>query len=314
MDLSIILVNWNAVDYLQDCIGSIYENTSGVELEVIVVDNSSTKGDVDTLKVPFPKILIIRSSENLGFARANNLGFTHSSAPYILLLNPDTKLVGPAINILWAAIKNLPDAGIVGCKHVNPDLTVQTTTIQKFPTIINQILNIEYLRLRWPACGLWNIAPLFSDSCLPVVVDVIPGACMLIKRDVFAAVGGFSEDYFMYGEDIDLNFKVARTGLRNYYIPRAVIIHYGGRSSTQQRASQWATTMKFRAMGHFYLKNHGHMYAAAYRVAMGTCAIVRLVLIGLAFPTGNMVWDKQAIRSALSKWSAVLKWALQPQA
>jgi N-acetylglucosaminyl-diphospho-decaprenol L-rhamnosyltransferase len=310
MDLSIIIVNWNALDYLHDCIASIHEHTRGIDFEIIVVDNASNKGNIDDLKMTFPQVTIIKSQQNIGFARANNLGYQHAKGSYLLFLNPDTRLVGEAINIMLESIEFLADAGIVGCRQVNPDLTVQTTSIQKFPTISNQILNIEYLRLRWPACPLWNIAPLFCDNPLPVVVDVIPGACMLLRREVFERVEMFSEEYFMYAEDIDLNYKVARNGLRNYYISDAVIIHYGGRSSSQKSVNQWATMMKYRAMGQYYTKNHGLVYATIYRTAMGISAFGRLFMIALAFPFGNILWSRQALRLATHKWGAVLKWSL----
>jgi GT2 family glycosyltransferase len=310
MELSIIIVNWNALDYLRECIASIYENTNGINFEIIVVDNASSKGDIDTLKMLFPEVIIIKSRQNLGFARANNLGCRQAIGEYVLFLNPDTRLVGPAINILLDRIHTLPDAGIVGCRQVNPDLTVQTTSIQKFPTIFKQILNIEYLRLSWPACPLWNIAPLFRDNPLPVMVDVIPGACMLLRRDLFEEVGMFSEEYFMYAEDIDLNYKVARTGLKNYYVSDAVIIHYGGRSSAQKSVNQWAIMMTYRAMDQYYSKNYGRAYAALYRTVMGVCAIGRIVLIAFAFPLGNVLWSRQALRLAIQKWGAVLKWSL----
>ncbi|MHB8652846.1 MAG: glycosyltransferase family 2 protein [Terriglobia bacterium] len=309
MDLSIIFVNWNAVDYLCECITSIYENTKDISLEIIVFDNASPDGNVDTLKEPFPQITIIKSPENLGFAKANNLGFKHSTGALVLILNPDTKLVGPAINLLVDEMKKWPDAGIIGGRHLSPDLTVQTTSIQKFPSILSEVLSIEYLRLRWPHFRLWDIAPLFSSSREVVQVEVIPGACMLLRREVFENVGGFSEDYFIYAEDIDLNVKVARTGLKNYYVPEATIIHYGGKSSSQQKVSQWATVMKLRAMGQFYVKNHGRAYAAMYRAAMGACAVIRVVLMTLAYPVGVLLRKKDVLRSALEKWTVVLKWA-----
>jgi N-acetylglucosaminyl-diphospho-decaprenol L-rhamnosyltransferase len=312
MDLSIIIVNWNSVAYARECISSVYENTHDMSFEIIVVDNASPDGDVDALKATFSRVKIIKSLLNVGFARANNLGFEHSCGTYVLLLNPDTKLVGPAITTLWKWLKAHPEAGIVGCKHVSPDFTVQTTTIQTFPTIVNQMFNIERLRLLWPKCPLWRIGALFSEDRKPTAVDVIPGACMLMTRELFASVGMFSDDYFMYGEDIDLNFKVHRAGFKNYYIPDAVIIHYGGRSSSQQRVNHWATTMKFKAMTQYYTKNHSPMYAAMYRVAMMGCAVARLLLIALAYPLGRFFVDAQALSSAAGRWSTVLKAAAWP--
>jgi N-acetylglucosaminyl-diphospho-decaprenol L-rhamnosyltransferase len=309
MQLSIIIVNWNALDYLNECVASIFEHTSGITIELIIVDNASTKGDVRTLNEAFPGIRIILSKENLGFSRANNLGFRHSSGEYVLLLNPDTKLLNPAINLMLDRIESLPDAGIVGCRHVNPDLTVQTTSIQKFPTILNELLNIEYLRLRWPGCPLWDISPLFDGSVSPLRVDVIPGACMLLRREVYEQAGLLSEDYFMYAEDIDLNAKVARMGLKSYYIPDAVIIHYGGRSSDQHRQSQWATMMQYHAMAQYYAKHYGRFYAAMYRAAVGAAAVARLMILALAFPLRRNVRKTQSIAAAFQKWGAVLKWA-----
>lgn len=306
MELSIISVNWNSLNYLRECIASIYEYTTGLSFEIVVVDNASPEGGVETLKRQFPGITIIKSSENLGFARANNLGVRQASGDYVLLLNPDTKLTGRAINIMMDRIKELPDAGIVGCRMLNTDLSVQTTSIQKFPTIANQLLNIEYLRLRWPACPLWDIAPLFTRSDHPVKVEVIPGACMLLKREVFEKVGMLSEDYFMYAEDLDLNYKVRSLGLSNYYVGEAEIIHHGGRSSSRQRVSQWSTIMKYKAMLRFYRKSRGRLYSVLYRAAMGMAAVGRLVLLACAFPFA----DRETVRSASAKWSTVLKWAI----
>jgi N-acetylglucosaminyl-diphospho-decaprenol L-rhamnosyltransferase len=306
MELSIICVNWNSLEYLRECVRSVYAETKGIDFEIIVVDNASPEGGIDTLRDEFPQIKIVKSPDNLGFARANNLGFQDSSGQYVLLLNPDTRLAGPAINQLLNAIKSLPDAGIVGGKLLNSDLSVQTQAIQKFPTILNQLLNIEALRLRWPRCPLWALGPLFEKNELPVRVDVIPGACMLMRREVFAKVGMFSDDYFMYGEDLDLNYKVKLIGLSSYYVGEAEIIHHGGRSSSRQKVSQWSTVMKYKAMLCFYRKSRGKLYGSCYRAAMASSAVGRLILLGLMFPVG----DREAIRWTAAKWSTILKWAI----
>ena len=305
MDLSIICVNWNSLAYLRECVASVYQNTRDISLEIIVVDNASPEGGIDALKETFPELIIIKSSENLGFARANNLGFQHSTGEYVLLLNPDTLLSGPAINILLSGARALPDAGVVGGKLLNSDLSVQTQAIQKFPTITNQLVNIESLRLRWPAFPLWDIAPLFIKNGHPVKVDVIPGACMLLRSEVFKKVGMFTEDYFMYAEDIDLNWKVRALGLSNYYLEDAEIIHHGGRSSSRQKVSQWSTLMMYTAMLRYYEKNRSPLYASLYRTAMGVSAVVRLFILAIMSPFA----DKEVIEAASAKWRTVLKWA-----
>src|SRR6266496_952983 len=175
MDLSIIYVNWNSVDYIRESIDSVYQNTSGLKFEIVVVDNASPEGGIDALREKFPDIITIKSSTNVGFAGANNLGFRQSVGEYVLFLNPDTRLVGPAINVMLERFKGMPDAGIVGCRLLNSDLSVQITAIQRFPTILNQLLDLEYLQMRWPNCSLWSIAPLFDPEVRTSKVEVISG-------------------------------------------------------------------------------------------------------------------------------------------
>ncbi len=305
-ELSIIFVNWNSLDYLLECIASIYEHTYGFSFEIIVVDNASPEGGIECVTQKFPAVRLIRSERNIGFAGANNLGFKRAVGRHILLLNPDTRLICPAINIMLDRLKALPYAGIVGCKLLNSDLSVSTTSIQKFPTVLNQLLNFEYFRLRFPACPLWNIEPLFIESREPVVADVIPGACMMLKREVFERAGLLSEDYFMYAEDIDLNFKIKRLGLFSYYIGETQLIHHGGRSSSTQGVSQWSTIMMHRAMVRFFRMSRGRAYSVVYQASMAVAAVVRLLILAMAFPFGN----KPNIRCAAAKWATILKWAI----
>jgi GT2 family glycosyltransferase len=309
MELSVIYVNWNSLDYLRESIASVYEFTHGTKFEVVVVDNDSPEGKLDTLHDSFPNITVIKSDRNLGFAGANNLGFEHSTGEYILLLNPDTRLIEPSIDIMMEQIQKLPGAGIVGCKLLNADLTVQLSSIQKFPNLVNQVIDAEYLRTRWPHSPLWGIAPLFEKNVMLLPVEVIPGACMLLRRTVFEQAGRYSEDYFMYAEDIDLNHKIAKLGLTNYYVGTTSIIHYGGRSSSKQRISHWATIMKYQAMVLYFRKTRGSLYEGLYRVAIAAAAAVRISLLTAMMPFGNILWDKEALNFSFHKWKAVLKWA-----
>ena len=304
--LSIICVNWNSLEYLIECVSSINEHAPSVPFEIIVVDNASPEGGLERFAEQFPQARLVKSEKNLGFAGANNLGFRHSFGRYILLLNPDTRILGSAVDIMLEQLCSLPDAGIVGCTLLNTDLTVSTSSIQKFPTILNQLLTAESLRVRFPGLPLWNIAPLFAEQCGPLRVDVIPGACMMLKREVFERAGLLTEDYFMYAEDIDLNYKVSRLGFSSYYVSRAQIIHHGGKSSSRQKVSQWSTIMIHRAMVKYFRFSHGGPYAAAYRCAMAGAAALRLIILAVLLPFG----DRQGIRWAMEKWRAVLKWAV----
>jgi GT2 family glycosyltransferase len=313
LQLSIIFVNWNSAEYLRESIISIYDHTQGVDFEIIVVDNASTEPGVNIVKDQFPAITLIKSEKNLGFGGANNLGFKNSTGSYILFLNPDTKLLAPSIVTLLECIKSLPDAGIVGCKLLNTDHSLQLDSVQKFPTILNQVLDVEYLRLRWPQFPIWEIGALFRNDLQAVAVEVIPGACMLVRREVFQKVDMFSEDYFMYAEDIDLNYKIKHAGYTNYFVGETAIIHHGGRSSSRQRVSQWATTMKHRAMQKYYGKTRGKIYESLYQVAMGCAAVGRLMILGMMTPFHRTVRDRESLAYSTAKWKAVLKWAVGRQ-
>src|ERR1700735_81682 len=302
VDVSIIYVNWNSVDYIRESILSVYEHTRGIRFEIIVVDNASPVGNVDTLKEEFPEIALIKSAKNLGFAGANNLGYKNCSGENILFLNPDTKLVSPAINFMLRHLRSLPDTGIMGCKLLNSDLSVQTSCIQTFPTILNQVLDVDFLRRRWPKNPLWGIGPLYSDSAEPAKVEVVSGACLMIKRAAFEKASLFSEDYFMYAEDLDLCFKVVRAGFANYYTGEGTIIHYGGKSSEPESA----TMMKWRAIPRFCDKNRGRFYGSIFRIVMALTAMGRLAIIKIASVFGNTFAAQTDLNSALAKWRTIL--------
>lgn len=308
MELSIIFVNWNSVDYMRECLTSIYAHTQGFAYEIIVVDNASPQGGVDALKEEFPGIVLIKSAENLGFAGANNLGFRESTGKCVLFLNPDTKLVNSAINIMLEQLQSLPGAGIVGCKLLNGDGSVQTSSIMKFPGILNQVFQFEGFRLRWPSFPLWDIGPLFSSNPCPVKVEAITGACMMMRREVFEKVGMFSEEYFMYAEDVDLCWKITRAGFPNYYVGQGNVIHYGGVSSPRA----WQTVAKTRAEQRLLENFRGPVYGAMFRTALALNAAARLCLAAmLAFcrPVGK---GKESANAALTKYRAVLKTLVTP--
>lgn len=301
MNLSIIVVNWNSEAYLRECIASIYEWTHQVLFEVIIVDNASPSGKIDTLKVQFPEVKVIKSGKNLGFAGANNLGFLHSTGDCVLFLNPDTKLNSPAIDSMVGEIRRLRKAGVMGCKLLNADLSLQTSSIMKFPRIWNAILQLEFFRLRWPK--LWGIGALFTPDTAPSEVEAISGACMLMRREVFEQIGMFSEEYFMYSEDVDLCYQAARAGFKNYHVGCATIVHYGGSSSP----SAWQTAMKTRAQLWFCEKNYGSFYSLLFRLAMIVNAIARVVLLVAVRLSARMLGAKHVMDSAWLRWSIILK-------
>jgi GT2 family glycosyltransferase len=309
IDLSIVIVNWNSREYLRKCIESIRANTRTMRYEIVVIDAASFDGCGEMLRREHPDVRFIQSDENAGFARSNNRAFAESVGAAVLFLNPDTELVGPAIDTMYAQFLTLPRVGSIGCRLLNADRTIQSSCIQALPTILNKVLDCEWLRSIWPRSVLWGVAPLFSEDSTPTAVDAISGACVLLRREAFERVGGFSEDYFMYAEDIDLAYKLLEAGYVNYYVPTATVVHYGG-SSSQQAEGTFAAVMMPEATWRFFRKTRGRYYGAAYRAAMASSAIARLGLLGPLVALVSLRHGDGSRKASARKWLAVLRWSM----
>ena len=309
MQLSIIIVNWHSKDFLRRCLTSVEANTSGIEREIIVIDSGSFDGCSQMLSDAFPHVRFFQSATNIGFARANNLAFKHSFGDHVLFLNPDTELVGPAINKMLAHLRTLPDAGAVGCRLENGDGSLQTTSIQAFPTILSQFVTSELLRKLFPRWSIWGMAPLHSDIDRPTKVDAISGACVMLKRTAFERIGMFSEQYFMYAEDLDLCHKVRQAGLFSYYVPDATVRHFGGGSS-QQAPSDFSVVMMRQSIWRFLSTTRGRLYGHAYRVTTVIQALARLLLLVLLCPLQGLLRHGPPLTSSMRKWRAILGWSL----
>ncbi|HEY5814601.1 MAG TPA: glycosyltransferase family 2 protein, partial [Terrimicrobiaceae bacterium] len=207
MDLSIIFVNWNSKAFLQNCLKSVYQHCAEFSFEIIVVENATYDGCGDMLAAEFKNVTFVQSSTNLGFGGANNLGARLASGRNLLFLNPDTLLLDNSLRQLCTALDSLPNAGVVGCRLVSGNHAVQTSCIQSFPTVLNQVLDSDFLREAFPRSTLWGTEALLQTNS-PSMVEAISGACLMVKRKEFERVGGFTEEYFMYGEDLDLCFKI----------------------------------------------------------------------------------------------------------
>jgi GT2 family glycosyltransferase len=227
----------------------------------------------------------------------------------LLLLNPDTEVRGRAIERLRDCLFKLPDTGVIGCRLNNTDGTLQTTCVQPFPTIINQVLNFQVFQRWFPNTRLWLTAATFEELTSPSPVEVIAGACMMIRRDVFNSVEGFSTDYFMYAEDVDLCYKIHAAGFINYYIPEVEIVHHGG-GSTKRKHSRFSTVMMRESVFRLLRKTRGDSYSFCYRMALMGGAIVRLALLGLYFPIALIMSSMLTWSIAFDKSIAIIRWSL----
>ena len=309
-DVSIIIVNWNSSRYLRACLSSIVDQTHGVRYEVVVVDNNSSESGVVGVCEEFQCVRLVKSEKNVGFARANNLGYYSSRAPYLLFLNPDTIIQGAAIATMLGILTQRIDAGIVGCRLLNTDLTLQTSCVQRYPRVLNQALGADFLYSRLPRLPLWGLKSLFGETDEPSPVEVVSGACLMIRRDLFQEVGLFSGNYFMYADDVDLCHKVAAAGWQCYFVGSAEVVHHGGGSSRLRPVSNWAVVVQCGAKLQFLRQTRGAAYANVYRLSMAVSAVARWLL--LSAMTAARVSRKARLAAAATKWAAIFHWSLHP--
>ena len=305
--LSILIVNWHSQDYLRRCLEIVEATCRELSPQVIVVDGASFDGCDQLLARQFPSAKFIQSEHNIGFGRCNNLGLAEIDSDLVLLLNPDTELQDGALARLVDVLEKNPEYGIVSGRLLNSDGTLQTSCVQSLPTPINQALDCEFLRRVFPASRLWGTGAAFASET-PVEVEAVSGACMLMRTKVFRGMGGFRDDYFMYGEDMDLCYRVRAQSLKVIFVPDAAIVHHGGGSSCTQ-FSGFSDKM-LRVAGETYFRlNRGKAAALQYRLLQAISAIVRLPLIVLAF---LMFSGERRLAACVSaqKWMLVLRWAL----
>jgi GT2 family glycosyltransferase len=231
MDVSIIIVNLNSRQLLQDCLRSIYEQSREVAFEVIVVDNYSTDGSVEMVTTEFPQVRLIANEVNNRYAIANNQGLTIAQGKYVFYLNGDTILTGNTVKEFVAFLDAHPEAGGVGGHLIYPNGDFQNACF-RFPSALNVFYMLCLARFYWetPLAANYRFP---SGSITPQPVDFMVGACFMARHDVLNQCCGMDEDYYFYGEDSDLCYRIWQTGWPIYYLPNSTkIIHYGGISST----------------------------------------------------------------------------------
>lgn len=257
MKLSVIIVNYNVKYYVEQCLLSLRKALEGIDAEVLVVDNHSSDGSVEYLKHFFPEVRIINSNHNLGFARANNIAIRMSQGEYVLLLNPDT-IVGESTlreSVAWMDVH--PDAGGLGVRMLNSKGESALESRRGIPTPMVAFYKMIGLCNRFPKhhrLGHYYMGYLSWDA--PARIEVVSGAYNMLRREALNRVGLLDEDFFMYGEDIDLSYRVLKGGFHNYYIP-SLILHYKGEST--QKSSFHYVHVFYEAMLIFFRKHNSGM-------------------------------------------------------
>lgn len=244
MKLSVIILNYNVKNFLELCLKSVTAATANLKAEIIVVDNNSKDGSCEMVKKLFPNVILVANNKNVGFSKGNNIGVSKAKGEYLCILNPDTVVAEDSFVKLLDFAKNKKQLGIVGCQLINGNGLFLPESKRNIPTVKVSLKKIIGFSKSYYANNL-------SKKDIGKV-QVLVGAFMFVKKQVYDAVGGFDEDYFMYGEDIDLSYKILKAGYNNYYYGATTVIHYKGESTLKNR--KYAKRF-FGAMQIFYKKH-----------------------------------------------------------
>lgn len=254
MFLSIVIVNWNTKNQLKNCLKSIYKEKGGLEIEIFVVDNNSSDGSARMVKEKFLDVNLIANQENVGFARANNQAIRESSGEYILLLNPDTIILSDALQNTVSFLRQNSKVGIVGCKILNPDKTLQLS-VRKFPTLSTQLLIMLKLHHVLKNTGLFKQYYMADfDYMENREVDQVMGAFFMIKCEVIKKVGYLDESFWLWFEEVDYCYQTKKVGYKIFFTKNAEIIHRKAESFNQMLAPKKQIAMN-NSLIHYFNKN-----------------------------------------------------------
>ncbi|MCE1200569.1 MAG: glycosyltransferase family 2 protein [Bacteroidia bacterium] len=232
MKLSIVIVNYNVEFFLEQCLLSVRRAMQGIDGEVFVVDNNSVDGSLRMIRSKFPEVKLIANSENTGFSKANNQAIRESVGEYVLLLNPDTVVEDDTFQKVISFMDEHPEAGGLGVKMLDGQGKFLPESKRGLPTPMTAFYKIFGLSALFPRSrrfGRYHLSYLDPDQVHEV--EILAGAFMLLRRSVLDKTGLLDETFFMYGEDIDLSYRIIKAGFKNYYYPLTRIIHYKGEST-----------------------------------------------------------------------------------
>ncbi len=297
VDMSIVLVCWNNKAYLDPCLKSLFEGGLKSSFDVVVVDNGSTDGSQQMLAQQYPQVKLIQNSGNVGLGKASNQGIEATNGRYVLLLNNDTLVNGPALDVLVEFLDTHPDAGAAAGKLLNPDGSFQSG-FAPFSTFLEEFLIVTRIgELIWPGY------PSHGDSNEIKATGWMSSACLLVRRAALDEIGLLDESYFIYGDEADLQFRLNKAGWKVFFLPNSSIIHFGGRSMDRWKRRK----MVYRGKMMFYKKNYGFVSTFFLRLLFFVMSIMKLLVwcLGFFVPSKNDQAKKE-LRSNLDVMSLCL--------
>ena len=298
---SVIIVAYNSCDFIPACLKSVRDACAGLDTEIIVLDNGSKEPILPEIKNFFPEVTWIDSKENLGFGKGCNLAEKHATKPYLFFINPDTIVSRDSFTKVLEFMESHPESGTVGCRILNEDGSIQWACRRSFPTIISAVSKTIGLAALFPKSKLlasYNMT--YADPDEVTEVDAISGSFFCIRRDVYEKLKGFDEDFFMYGEDLDLCFRTKQKGLKNYYTPSTNILHFKGQSC---RTRRWDSYLDFYKAMLIFVKKHKDLYFVPnFLVSFG---ILFAAFVGMFSRLIPKFWKMFLDLGVIAVWSLV---------
>jgi len=304
--ISVIIVSWNAQDYLMQCLASLFTGDCRHPVEVIVVDNASTDGSPEAVAKSHPQVRLLRNATNLGFARANNLGIAAATGKYVCLINSDVKVLPGCLNRLVEYAENHPEAGMIGPRVIGGDGKLQRSC-RGFPTVWNMFSRALALDSIFPGTRVftgYSLRHWPQDTCR--AVDILSGCFWLVRRKSLDDVGGLDESFFMYGEDMDWCKRFWKHGWKLAFVPSAEAIHYGGASSANAPVRFYIE--RHRADLQYWQKHHSGAAVVFYFLITCLHLLLRLAGYFAAFLLRGSARDTSQYK--MKRSAAALRWML----
>jgi GT2 family glycosyltransferase len=270
LQLSIIIVNYNVKYFVEQCLYSVINAIKNLEAEIIVIDNNSTDGSKTFFTNKFTNVHFIWNNENIGFSKANNTALQKATGKYILFLNPDTLIPEDCFEKCLAFFQTQKDMGALGIRMIDGTGKFLKESKRGFPSLLTSLFKLGGLAKLFPTSG--NLSENENH-----VVDVLSGAFMMVEKRVLDKTGGFDEDFFMYGEDIDLSYRIQKAWYKNYYFSESTIIHFKG-ESTKKDSLQYVRVF-YGAMNLFVKKQYSGTRALLYSIFIQMAIWLKEMLI-----------------------------------
>ena len=281
MELSIIIVNYNVKYFLEQCLCSVIKAIHGLEAEIFVVDNNSSDGSRALLERGFPAFNFIWNDQNSGFAKGNNIALSKATGEFILFLNPDTIVPEDCFHKCLEFFRAQKNAGALGVRMIDGAGNFLKESKRSFPSPLTSLYKLSGFAKLFPHSGTfarYHLGNLHEKK--NHVIDVLAGAFMMVRQSVLTYVGSFDEQFFMYGEDIDLSYRIQRAGFYNYYFAGTTIIHFKGEST--RKGSMNYVRLFYKAMFIFVRKHYGGTRAGIFKLLIQLAIFARASISGIA--------------------------------